>query len=261
VRREWRGLGARTQTCVLSCGHSLSPSHVCPRSKQPPWRAATVPGTAPHGRRQVLRGCPPTSQRSGASASAQSNTEQPATRRSARGAARARGYNDGRAGRQAAVAALDVHELLHADVRAEARLARAGQPRQRWHPARATAAAAAWCLSPDAHQRRPQVPRAWLHPCMYSGRHVSFLSSRKHKFHGIKWRRAEPPLARPAGTLPHVDAQPDGRASVTTKPSAPTSLSATRSATTLELPVAMLAKGPACTSTGVSSRVCGAELG
>mmetsp|Transcript_13691 Transcript_13691/g.43246 ORF Transcript_13691/g.43246 Transcript_13691/m.43246 type:complete len:258 (+) Transcript_13691:1096-1869(+) len=45
-------------------------------------------------------------------------------------------------------------------------------------------------------------------------------------------------------------------ASVTTKPSGPTRSSATRSATTLELPWAMLAKGPQWTRTGVPSRVC-----
>ena len=44
--------------------------------------------------------------------------------------------------------------------------------------------------------------------------------------------------------------------SVTTKPSLPTSLSPILSAMMDELPGAMLAKGPACTSTGVSSRVC-----
>ncbi len=167
----------RRRACSAA-GTACHPRTSAPAASSRPG-AATVPGTAPRGRRQVLRGCPPTFPRSGASASAQSKTEQHATRRSARGAARARGHDDGRAGRQAAVAALNVHELLHADVRAEARLARAGQPRQRWHPARATAAAAAWCLSPDAHQRSPQVPRALLHPCMYSGRHYFFLEQPK----------------------------------------------------------------------------------
>ncbi len=45
-------------------------------------------------------------------------------------------------------------------------------------------------------------------------------------------------------------------ASVTTKPSSPTSLSATLSAMMELLPCAMLAKGPACTKTGVPSTVC-----
>mmetsp|Transcript_3120 Transcript_3120/g.9608 ORF Transcript_3120/g.9608 Transcript_3120/m.9608 type:complete len:345 (-) Transcript_3120:385-1419(-) len=45
-------------------------------------------------------------------------------------------------------------------------------------------------------------------------------------------------------------------ASVTTKPSGPASLSATSSATMDELPWAMFANGPACTSTGVPSTVC-----
>mmetsp|Transcript_19119 Transcript_19119/g.62755 ORF Transcript_19119/g.62755 Transcript_19119/m.62755 type:complete len:268 (-) Transcript_19119:541-1344(-) len=45
-------------------------------------------------------------------------------------------------------------------------------------------------------------------------------------------------------------------ASVTTKPSSPTNFRPTLSATTDELPWAMLAKGPACTSTGVPSMVC-----
>mmetsp|Transcript_20033 Transcript_20033/g.36372 ORF Transcript_20033/g.36372 Transcript_20033/m.36372 type:complete len:278 (+) Transcript_20033:744-1577(+) len=45
-------------------------------------------------------------------------------------------------------------------------------------------------------------------------------------------------------------------ASVTTNPSFPTSLSANSSATILELPVAMLANGPAWTKTGVLSTVC-----
>mmetsp|Transcript_2203 Transcript_2203/g.7246 ORF Transcript_2203/g.7246 Transcript_2203/m.7246 type:complete len:273 (-) Transcript_2203:486-1304(-) len=45
-------------------------------------------------------------------------------------------------------------------------------------------------------------------------------------------------------------------ASVTTNPSLPTSLRATWSAMMDELPWAMFAKGPACTSTGVPSRVC-----
>jgi len=45
-------------------------------------------------------------------------------------------------------------------------------------------------------------------------------------------------------------------ASVTTYPSGPTSLSAILSATIDELPWAMLANGPACTNTGVPSRVC-----
>mmetsp|Transcript_5714 Transcript_5714/g.16333 ORF Transcript_5714/g.16333 Transcript_5714/m.16333 type:complete len:234 (-) Transcript_5714:819-1520(-) len=45
-------------------------------------------------------------------------------------------------------------------------------------------------------------------------------------------------------------------ASVTTSPSRPTSFKAIMSATTDELPCAMLANGPACTKTGVSSRVC-----
>mmetsp|Transcript_5438 Transcript_5438/g.22536 ORF Transcript_5438/g.22536 Transcript_5438/m.22536 type:complete len:657 (+) Transcript_5438:826-2796(+) len=45
-------------------------------------------------------------------------------------------------------------------------------------------------------------------------------------------------------------------ASVTTKPSSPTSRSASLSATTDELPCAMLANGPQCTRTGVPSSVC-----
>mmetsp|Transcript_7833 Transcript_7833/g.25103 ORF Transcript_7833/g.25103 Transcript_7833/m.25103 type:complete len:341 (-) Transcript_7833:461-1483(-) len=45
-------------------------------------------------------------------------------------------------------------------------------------------------------------------------------------------------------------------ASVMTMPSLPASCSATRSATIDELPMAMLAKGPACTRTGVPSSVC-----
>mmetsp|Transcript_2029 Transcript_2029/g.7063 ORF Transcript_2029/g.7063 Transcript_2029/m.7063 type:complete len:359 (+) Transcript_2029:534-1610(+) len=45
-------------------------------------------------------------------------------------------------------------------------------------------------------------------------------------------------------------------ASVTQKPSGPASLSASWSATMDELPWAMLAKGPACTNTGVCSTVC-----
>mmetsp|Transcript_8357 Transcript_8357/g.18239 ORF Transcript_8357/g.18239 Transcript_8357/m.18239 type:complete len:227 (+) Transcript_8357:1266-1946(+) len=45
-------------------------------------------------------------------------------------------------------------------------------------------------------------------------------------------------------------------ASVMTKPSGPASLSATWSATMEEFPVAMLAKGPAWTMTGVDSAVC-----
>mmetsp|Transcript_27223 Transcript_27223/g.84633 ORF Transcript_27223/g.84633 Transcript_27223/m.84633 type:complete len:263 (+) Transcript_27223:328-1116(+) len=45
-------------------------------------------------------------------------------------------------------------------------------------------------------------------------------------------------------------------ASVTTYPSAPTNFRPTLSATMEELPCAMLAKGPACTSTGVPSMVC-----
>mmetsp|Transcript_8433 Transcript_8433/g.13989 ORF Transcript_8433/g.13989 Transcript_8433/m.13989 type:complete len:243 (-) Transcript_8433:434-1162(-) len=45
-------------------------------------------------------------------------------------------------------------------------------------------------------------------------------------------------------------------ASVTQKPSSPTILSASWSATTEELPWAMLANGPACTNTGVCSTVC-----
>ena len=45
-------------------------------------------------------------------------------------------------------------------------------------------------------------------------------------------------------------------ASVTTKPSLPTSLRAILSARMEELPWAMLAKGPAWTKTGVPSRVC-----
>mmetsp|Transcript_10912 Transcript_10912/g.26221 ORF Transcript_10912/g.26221 Transcript_10912/m.26221 type:complete len:206 (+) Transcript_10912:244-861(+) len=45
-------------------------------------------------------------------------------------------------------------------------------------------------------------------------------------------------------------------ASVTQNPSGPTSLSAISSATTDEFPVAMLAKGPAWTRTGVRSTVC-----
>mmetsp|Transcript_4788 Transcript_4788/g.16492 ORF Transcript_4788/g.16492 Transcript_4788/m.16492 type:complete len:219 (+) Transcript_4788:2884-3540(+) len=45
-------------------------------------------------------------------------------------------------------------------------------------------------------------------------------------------------------------------ASVTTNPPSPTSLSATLSATMELLPCAMLANGPACTSTGVPSSVC-----
>mmetsp|Transcript_10753 Transcript_10753/g.25326 ORF Transcript_10753/g.25326 Transcript_10753/m.25326 type:complete len:377 (+) Transcript_10753:521-1651(+) len=45
-------------------------------------------------------------------------------------------------------------------------------------------------------------------------------------------------------------------ASVSTYPSLPTSLRAIRSATTDELPCAMLAKGPQCTRAGVPSSVC-----
>mmetsp|Transcript_435 Transcript_435/g.842 ORF Transcript_435/g.842 Transcript_435/m.842 type:complete len:210 (+) Transcript_435:839-1468(+) len=45
-------------------------------------------------------------------------------------------------------------------------------------------------------------------------------------------------------------------ASVTTYPSFPTNFNASRSATMLELPIAIFANGPACTKTGVLSTVC-----
>mmetsp|Transcript_13111 Transcript_13111/g.52286 ORF Transcript_13111/g.52286 Transcript_13111/m.52286 type:complete len:272 (+) Transcript_13111:631-1446(+) len=84
-------------------------------------------------------------------------------------------------------------------------------------------------------------------PCIFSARTVATRTAT------LGWRPEARHLMSTNFSAPMSAPNP---ASVTTKPSEPTSLRAILSATTLLLPCAMFANGPACTNTGVSSIVC-----
>mmetsp|Transcript_2623 Transcript_2623/g.7805 ORF Transcript_2623/g.7805 Transcript_2623/m.7805 type:complete len:204 (+) Transcript_2623:536-1147(+) len=104
------------------------------------------------------------------------------------------------------------------------------------------AAAASLSLTSSGGGRVGLGPKA--PPCSFIARTV----------HAITTQSGRQPLARALMlknfSAPMSEPKP---ASVTTKSAAP---SATRSATTLEFPCAMLAKGPQCTSAGSPSYVC-----
>mmetsp|Transcript_17361 Transcript_17361/g.37706 ORF Transcript_17361/g.37706 Transcript_17361/m.37706 type:complete len:273 (-) Transcript_17361:681-1499(-) len=84
-------------------------------------------------------------------------------------------------------------------------------------------------------------------PCIFNARSVATITAH------LGFNPAERHLILKNFSTPMSAPNP---ASVTTIPSLPTSLRAIWSATTDELPVAMLANGPACTNTGVPSNVC-----